>query len=159
MRRIPLEKFESFVRDGVEAIPSKFCARIKNAAFLVRERPTAAQRRQNGLRPGETLLGLYEGIPHPARGEGYGGLVLPDRITIFKGPIEAEAHSLVEEYFGNGRRPRTSATLSEMFKEEVRRLVIDTVWHEVAHHFGLDEAGVARRERERQGLKGQNPNI
>lgn len=152
MPRVSLEEFESFVKEGVEAIPKKFRARIKNVAFLVHEQPTPKQRREQKLRPRETLFGLYEGIPHPARGEGYGGLVLPDRITIFKQPIEAEARFLLEEQFSNSVLQHTIAKWKEVFRNHVRQLVIDTVWHEVAHHFGLDEAGVEKRERERQNV-------
>ena len=77
------ETFEAFVREGVEAVPEKFRKLLANVAFLVDDEPTEKQRKENGLRQNETLFGLYEGIPQTARGEGYGGLVLPDRITIF----------------------------------------------------------------------------
>ena len=144
------KEFEEFVSEGVAAIPEKFRALIKNVAFLVADRPTVKQREQNNLRADETLLGLYEGVPRTARGEEYGGLVLPDRITIFKKPIEEEANLVVEEQFSNNRRPSAIARPEEVFKKEVRRHVIDTVWHEVAHHFGLDEAAVKQREVERE---------
>ena len=133
MYRVSVEEFESFARAGVNALPEKFRSLIKNVAFLVDEEPTLLQRKQSQLRSDETLFGLYEGIPRPTRGESYGGLVLPDRIIIFKKPIEAEAQS----------------------REEVRRHVIDTVWHEVAHHFGLDERAVEHREQEREA-RGQD---
>lgn len=125
MLEISKEEFESFVKEGVDAIPEKFRSLIKNVGFFVDNEPTVTQRRQNHLRPGETLLGLYEGIPRTVRGAEYGGLVMPDRITIFKKPVEAEADT----------------------GEKVRQLVIDTVWHEVAHHFGLGEREVERREK------------
>lgn len=64
----------------------------------------------------EGLLGLYEGIPQTSRGPSYAG-VLPDRITIYRLPIEARAGS------------------DEELAEQVRR----TVWHEVAHHFGISD--------------------
>ncbi len=131
MFQVTLEEFESFVREGVEAIPEKFRTLLSNVAFLIEDEPTEKQRRENNLHTHETLFGLYEGVPRPARGEGYGGLVLPDRITIFKKPTEEAAGS----------------------REGVRKIVCDTVWHEVAHHFGLDEEGVARRERERRGKR------
>lgn len=150
MFRISREEFEAFVEEGVEAIPEKFRVRIKNVAFLVRERPTAEQCRQHKLRPHETLFGLYEGIPHPARGESYGGLVMPDKITIFKKPIEAEATFLLEKWLSNSRHVYTIAKREGVFKREVQKLVMDTVWHEVAHHFGLDEKRVRWRERERE---------
>ena len=154
MFKVSLEEFESFVQEGVEAIPEKFRSRIANVAFLADDEPTSLLRQENKLRSDETLLGLYEGIPRPARGEGYGGMVLPDRITIFKKPIEEEATLFLEEQFSNSIRSYTIATSEndseEEFKKEVRRIVTDTVWHEVAHHFGLDEKTVERRERERE---------
>jgi predicted Zn-dependent protease with MMP-like domain len=64
----------------------------------------------------ETLLGLYHGIPQTKRGSGYAG-VLPDLITIYRLPIEARA-----------RTP-------EQLAHDVRR----TVWHEIAHHFGISD--------------------
>lgn len=134
-----VEEFESWVKEGVEAIPEKFRSRIANVAFLVDEEPTKEQRKQNRLRSNETLLGLYEGIPRPARGEGYGGLVMPDRITIFKKQIEEAAIADMRQFGAS----------AEVFREMVRKLVIDTVWHEVAHHFGLDEVAVRQREKQR----------
>jgi predicted Zn-dependent protease with MMP-like domain len=71
-----------------------------------------------------TLLGLYEGIPLPSRGDGYSG-VLPDVITIFKRPHEATAAGL----------------------EGLRREVHQTVWHEVAHYFGLDHGQIHSLEK------------
>lgn len=179
MTSVSRKQFESFVRDGIEAIPEKFRSIIKNVAFLVGDKPTPEQRRQNRLTQNETLLGLYEGIPRPARGEEYGGLALPDRITIFKIPIEEEARFFAKEQFSFSMRSHTKAKpvktsegrspekisnteirsgepdasgdsyREELFKAEVKQLVIDTVWHEVAHHFGLDEPAVEKRERER----------
>jgi predicted Zn-dependent protease with MMP-like domain len=69
-----------------------------------------------GLRPGQTLFGLYEGVPQTQRTSHY-GLVLPDKITIFQGPIERLHRS------------------PEAIREQVRRTVI----HELAHHFGISD--------------------
>lgn len=128
MIEVPLKQFEIFVAAGVNDIPKRFRDRIRNIAFVVEQEPTAVHRCTARLRKNETLLGLYEGIPQPARGVEYGALVLPDRITIFKGPILREAESL----------------------EDVRRIVSETIWHEVAHHFGLGEGEVRRREKRRK---------
>ena len=75
-------------------------------------------------RPG--LLGLYQGHPLTSRSF-FDGFTMPDKITIFQGPHE--------------RLSRTDAELEQM--------VFDTVWHEIAHHFGLDERRVRRAERRR----------
>jgi predicted Zn-dependent protease with MMP-like domain len=75
-------------------------------------------------RPG--LLGLYQGRPLANRSV-FEGFTLPDKITIFQGPHE-----------------RLSRT-----REELEQMVADTVWHEIAHHFGMDEQEVRRAERKR----------
>jgi predicted Zn-dependent protease with MMP-like domain len=75
-------------------------------------------------RPG--LLGLYQGHPLTTRSVGH-SFTMPDRITIYQGPHERSSRNLAE--------------LEEM--------VADTVWHEIAHYFGMDEARVRRAERKR----------
>lgn len=118
--------FERLVEEGVLLIPEKFRERIKNVAFLIEDEPSEEVRREEGLEEGETLLGLYQGIPATARGDSYGvGPTLPDTITLYKLPIEAEA--------------RESG-------DDIRTIVAETVWHEVAHYFGMDEEGVRLRE-------------
>ena len=80
---------------------------------------------QEPPRPG--LLGLYQGRPLTNRSV-FDGFTMPDKITIFQGPHE--------------RFSRTPA--------ELRQMVFDTVWHEIAHHFGMDEPRVRRAERRRK---------
>ena len=124
--------FEKIVSEGIDEIPERFRKRIKNVAFLVEDEPSEEIRLRENLKPNETLFGLYTGIPLTERGEFYGvGPVLPDTITIYQRPIEDEA-------YGDPK--------------QVRRLVIDTVWHEVAHYLGLNEEEVRKREEER-GVK------
>jgi predicted Zn-dependent protease with MMP-like domain len=77
------------------------------------------------LRRDQTLFGLYEGIPLTQRGAGY-NLVLPDKITIFKNPIVMFAPNL------------------ESLKKQVRH----TVWHEIAHHYGLNHKRIHEVEKE-----------
>lgn len=122
------QEFEQAVAEGIDAIPEKFLALLDNVAIVVADEPTLDQLRSVGLDPErETLLGLYEGVPRIERG--FTGGMLPDKITIFQNPILEDAKDLAE----------------------VRTIVRDTVWHEIAHHFGLDEEEVAavevRRER------------
>jgi len=124
------EEFEQLVAQEFErAIPAKFRPHIKNVAFLVDDGPSAEVRKVEGLQEDETLLGYYHGVPTPARGDWYGmGTTMPDTITLYQGPIEQAA------------------------REEgvpVAQVVRDTIWHEVAHHFGMDESEVRRREDER----------
>ena len=77
--------------------------------------------------PRGLLLGLYEGVPKTAWGRGF-GMMLPDKITIFQSPIE--------------RMSRTP--------KEVKEIVKETVYHEIAHHFGFDEKGVRELEKKRK---------
>lgn len=124
------EAFEQLVAEEFEkAIPEKFRPHIKNVAFLVEDEPSAEVRRREGLKEGETLLGLYHGIPTPDRGDWYGmGTTMPDTITLYRLPIERAAEE-------------DSLPLSQVVRE--------TIWHEVAHHFGMDEQEVRHREAER----------
>ncbi len=133
-----LEAFEQLVAEEFpNAIPEKFRGKITNVAFLVEEEPSEEVRLLEGLENGETLLGHYHGIPYPIRGDWYGmGSVMPDTITLYQKPIEEEAQGL---------------TGGEL-EERVRKVIRETIWHEVAHHFGMDEGSVRRREDERNGI-------
>ena len=120
--------FETLVREGYLLLPEWVRRKMSNVALLVEDRPSRGVRREQGLGSGETLLGYYRGTPLTARGSDYGvGATLPDTITLYRKPIEEEA----------GGDP-----------EEVKRVVAETVWHEVAHHFGMDEDAIEERERE-----------
>ena len=124
------EEFEKLVQEGFLLIPEKFRERIRNVALLVEDEPSEEVRRQEGLLEHETLLGLYQGIPATVRGDSYGiGPTVPDTITLFKLPIE--------EAGGN-------------VPEEVRKVVAETIWHEYAHYFGMDEDEVRFREEKRK---------
>ena len=118
--------FEELVREGMEAIPLRFQQKIDNVAIVVADTPTKEQLVANHVPEGDTLLGLYEGIPLTERGEYYGtGAILPDKITIFKLPIlEAGGGDI----------------------EKIKFIVRDTVWHEVAHYFGYDDDEIEARE-------------
>ena len=118
--------FEKLVFEGVDAIPEPFRSKIENVAFFIMDKPTPEQRKQFHLDRHHTLLGLYQGVPQTVRGVHY-HLALPDKITIFKEPILALSDD----------------------PETIRRIVADTVWHEVGHHFGLNEAEVRHKEAER----------
>ena len=122
-------EFEKFVGDGFDRLPERVKAKIKNVAILVEDEPSQEDRVLQGLAGDETLLGLYKGIPLSERGEMYGvGMTLPDTITLYRLPIleAAEEDGL-----------------------DIRDVVADTIWHEFAHHFGIDEDGVRDREKER----------
>lgn len=133
------EEFEMIVaQEFPNAIPEKFRDKIKNVAFLVEGDPSTEVRAKEGLSQYETLLGYYQGIPHTARGDYYGvGGTMPDTITLYQNPLEHEAMQIIME---TGMPP----------EEAVRKAIRDTIWHEVAHHFGMDEGAVRAREREKR---------
>ncbi len=120
-------EFEKLVQAGIELIPEKFLAKLKNVAVLVDDEPTQEQLEKVKIGKGVSLFGLYEGVPLTKRGPHY-GMVLPDKITIFQGPIERLAVS----------------------EQEIMEIVKNTVWHEIAHHFGSDEKGAKKSERKRK---------
>ena len=122
-------EFEKFVGEGFERLPEWVREKIKNVALLIEREPSLKDREEQGLGSDETLLGLYKGIPLSARGQEYGvGMTMPDTITLYQRSIEEVA-------LEDGK--------------DIRDVVADTVWHEVAHHFGIDEGEVRHREDER----------
>lgn len=114
MIHISDEEFEKIVRQAIDDIPEKYGANIKNLAFVVEDEPSVEQRKRLKLHQGTSLYGLYEGLPLTQRSANY-SLVLPDKITIFKNPITAACQT------------------TEQLEIQVRH----TVWHEVAHYYGL----------------------
>jgi predicted Zn-dependent protease with MMP-like domain len=133
------DDFEKLVREGFETIPERFRKQVQNVALLVEDEPSEDIRRIEGLTEHETLLGHYYGLPLDERGSHYGvGPTMPDTIIIYQQPIEAEAAELVRHRVSNS------------FEEAVRQVVADTVWHEIAHHFGFDEREVEEHERKRE---------
>ncbi len=108
------ERFESMVADVLDSIPEELATQLENVAVMVQDWPSSVQ--LNGRRG--TLLGLYEGIDLTRRSPiGYTG-VMPDRITIFRGPLCAISRD----------------------EEDLARQVRVTVLHEVGHYFGLSDA-------------------
>lgn len=115
-------QFEKWVSEAVESLPERFRKRINNLAFFVEDRPTDFQLQKARLlgRRGVILLGLYEGYYQSKRLDV--GPVFPDRITIFKRPVESLART----------------------EQELKRQIASTVRHEIAHHFGSDEEGARK---------------
>ncbi|MDD4985611.1 MAG: metallopeptidase family protein [Dehalococcoidales bacterium] len=116
-------RFEELVAEAVSRLPADFSDRLENIDVVVEEWPLRRQLNSVRLKRGHTLLGLYEGLPLIERGRGY-GLVAPDKITIFQGPIEAECRD----------------------EDEIRDTIQRVVRHEIAHHFGTGEARLAQLE-------------
>jgi predicted Zn-dependent protease with MMP-like domain len=120
------QEFDLLVDRACAKIPRQFRRRLANVAFVVEAEPSSEQLRVGRVPAGQTLLGLYRGRPLTHRSVS-DSFVMPDQIVIFQGPHE--------------RMARNPAHLEKM--------VEDTVWHEVAHYFGMDEARVRRAERRR----------
>lgn len=130
MQKISRPEFEKIVNKGIGAIPERFLKLLDNVVIVIEKEPTNVQKKKFKLGHDWTLFGLYEGIPLSERGDHYTS-VTPDKITIFQRPIEQEAESL----------------------KEMEEIVSNTVWHEIAHHFGLDEAQVRKAEKRRKNGK------
>ena len=114
MIEISDDDFSALIADAVTRLPREHRGAIKNVAIVYENEPSREQRERLRLTCNQTLFGLYEGVPLTRRMgmTNYG----PDKITIFKGPIT-----------------RSVQTLPDLRKE-----IYHTVWHEVAHYFGLD---------------------
>jgi len=127
-------EFDRLVERACARIPGRFRRRMANVAFIVENEPSNEQLRASRVPAGSTLLGLYRGRPLTARSVS-DGFVMPDQIVIFQGPHE--------------RMARDGAHL--------QKLVDETVWHEVAHYFGMDEVRVRSAERRRRTAKRPRP--
>jgi len=122
-QKITEERFEQLVEKAVTSLPEHIRKRMDNVAVVVEKKPSAYELKQVGMKMGSLLLGLYQGVPKTAWNRSF-GMRLPDKITIFQEPIERLASSA----------------------ERVLELVRIVVWHEVAHHFGLNEREVRKLE-------------
>jgi len=123
------ERFQRLVARVVKELPEEFLTRLQNVDVVVEDHPTPGQAGSAGLRPGETLLGLYEGVPQTKRGQHY-GLVPPDKITIFQRPIEAGCRH----------------------DAEIMAAIQKVIKHEIAHHFGISDARLKQIERAKDRL-------
>ncbi len=107
--------FERLVDEALDELPDEIAAQLSNVAVTVEDEPPR----------GQPLLGLYHGVPWGARGPAYRG-VLPDKITIYRGPLER---------------------LSRGDRASLRQAVRRTVFHEIAHHFGISDARLIELDR------------
>ncbi len=109
------EEFENLITDAVGELPESIQEKLSNVEIVL----------EDGDSPNNSLFGLYHGISQLNRGSSYGmGMVLPDKITIWKGTIERFAGD----------------------PSNIPNLVRRVVWHEIGHHFGFDEAGIRKLE-------------
>jgi predicted Zn-dependent protease with MMP-like domain len=122
------DRFETLVAEAVESLPEEFQDRLENVDVVVEDLPSHRHLKKTHLGRGYTLLGLYEGVPLTERTTNY-GLVPPDKITIFQKPIEEICRSGDEL--------------------EIKQQIRQTVIHEIAHHFGIDDDRLKEIENER----------
>ncbi len=119
-------KFEEYLAAAIDAVPPPYGEHLQNVAFILEDYPSPEQRRRLNLYPNETLFGLYEGVPLPARN---GTLkLLPDKITIFKYPLLAASQN----------------------EQQLKDNIGHTVWHEVAHYYGLDHKRIHELDQKRR---------
>ncbi len=116
------QEFEKLVAAGIDALPAHVHEKMHNVAIIVADRMSDEDRALGGYRDGEVVFGLYVGVPLTERGLEY--TELPDRIYIYKEPILAAYSD----------------------PKDITACVANTVWHEVAHHFGFGEEWVEREE-------------
>lgn len=122
MLEISDEQFAALIAEVMEELPREHMDAVKNVAIVYADEPTPEQREQLQLRHDQSLFGLYEGVPLAKR-QGVTTFP-PDKITIFKNPILDHAHSYAD----------------------LRAQVKHTVWHEIAHYFGLDHPAISALE-------------
>jgi predicted Zn-dependent protease with MMP-like domain len=122
--RLSSDQFEQLVVKALDELPEEVLDLLDNIDVVIEDRPSDEQLAESEIEHG-TLLGLYEGVPHIDRFSSY-GLVLPDKITIFRGPVLDEA---------------------EETDNDVERVVRETVIHEIAHHFGISDERLIELDR------------
>ena len=118
------EDFDALITKAMNELPQKYIKGLNNVAIIMADEPTPEQRDKMKLDGQHLLLGLYEGIPLTQRGSNY-NLVLPDKITLFKNSVLTVTHNETELY------------------EQIKR----TLWHEIAHYYGLDHDRIDKIQR------------
>ena len=118
------EEFDRLISRAMDDLPQEYIKGLNNVAILYADDPDEYQIEKSGLQEGNILLGLYEGIPLTKRGGNY-SFVLPDKITLFKHSMMMVVKDQKELY------------------EQIKR----TLWHEIAHYYGLDHDRIHSLER------------
>jgi predicted Zn-dependent protease with MMP-like domain len=117
------EEFDRLVEEALREIPKRFRKAMHNVAVVVEQEPPPELLDELEIPPGDTLLGLYQGTPLTERSWGHGNS-LPDRISIYQGPIEDACDD----------------------EEEIRDCIAETVIHEFGHYFGMSEEQIEEIE-------------
>jgi predicted Zn-dependent protease with MMP-like domain len=118
---------EGFVIEALEGLPPEFLEPLGSVAIVVEPEASPAQLQSVGA---AGLYGLYQGVPRTAYGASQAPV--PSKITLFRGPLLRSSRS----------------------PEQLRERVIDTVYHEIAHHFGISDARLRELERGRRAPGG-----
>ena len=117
MTPVKREAFQQLVAAALDELPEDIQQAMENVEVVIEDWADAATLRRAGLRHPNQLMGFYHGVPQTKRTRGY-NLVLPDKISIYRRPIEMRART----------------------DEQLRAIVYRVVRHEIAHHFGIDDA-------------------
>lgn len=121
------QEFDRLVTRAMDELPQEYITQLDNLSIVYADEPTEEQIRSMKIDNNHLLLGLYEGIPQTQRGMGY-HMVLPDRITLFKKSILAVVNDEKE------------------LLEQIKR----TLWHEIAHHYGLNHSRIDMLENKKK---------
>jgi predicted Zn-dependent protease with MMP-like domain len=119
------KQFNDIISSVMDELPQDYIKNMQNVAITYQDNPTEAQEKELKLRRSSLLLGLFEGVP---KTESYGVSRLPSKITLFKNPLLEVSADLV------------------IFREQVKR----TLWHEIAHYYGLNHARINQLEKKNQ---------
>jgi predicted Zn-dependent protease with MMP-like domain len=117
------QRFSQLVEEALREIPARFRREMRNVAVVVEDEPSPDVLEDLEVEEGDTLFGLYQGTPLPDRSWSYGN-TLPDRISIYQGPIEEACED----------------------DEEIRNCIAETVIHEFGHYFGMSEEEIEEIE-------------
>ncbi|MFA5070590.1 MAG: metallopeptidase family protein [Patescibacteria group bacterium] len=120
-------QFVKYINEAILSLPEALRQKIENLAFVLEDEPRVATLQERGIKFNGLLLGLYQGIPLTRRSRGYSG-VLPDKITLFKKPIES---------------------LAGPEEENIKKLIHKVILHEIGHYFGFNEEKVREWEKRR----------
>lgn len=122
MYKVSKDKFEELINICLKSLDKGHLKHLENVAILIEDQPSEEQREKMNLNNHQTLLGLYEGVPLSNRGGNH--KILPDKITLFKTPLEMRSSD------------------EQSLKENIRH----TLWHEIAHYFGLNHEQINNLE-------------
>ena len=148
------QDFEKLIEKAIVSLPEHIQKAMDNVAIVVEKRPSPYDLRKTGTKIGSSFLGLYQGVPKTSWGRSF-GQILPDKITIFREPIESLASSVTRASAKGGDEQSSSVTRASAKGgdeqsssiQEIAELIRIVVWHEIAHHLGFSEKKVRELER------------